>query len=166
MPPARFVLQTVPMTWPLYCRVIEGYCHLHYVVTEGMSIVRHASIVGICHCQYVRRKITCKSMGKIFIKGNFVTNPASRVAQTLVERWGKLRVQISGSGSDCGFRVLAWTIVVSVVMTCTTLTTTCGHPNITVLIITSRIDARHKVVFGWKLSTGNLKNSMNLRYLG
>ena len=81
--------KTVPMTRPLHCSVIEGYCHSVCVITDSMCLPRRASRARILHSLDGRSLIACKSMGKIFILGRLVTIPAWDVGGSSADH-GKL----------------------------------------------------------------------------
>ena len=100
----RFAFQTVLMTWPTHCSVIEGYCRSDYAVTDSICILRCVSRARNRHCQDVRRSLPCKLMRNFFITGWSVIKPSCVVSanspehrelftfvirQVSVKRWPK-----------------------------------------------------------------------------
>ena len=84
MRPAQFALETVRMTWPTHCSIIEGYCRRDYAVTGGMCILCHASIARILPCWDGWMLIAWKSMGKIFKRCKFVMKATWKVREFLL----------------------------------------------------------------------------------
>ena len=92
---AQFVCQTVPMTWPWLYGATEGDYRSDYVVTDSTCVPRRASRARIYQCWDAWILLACKSMGKILILGNFVTNAALVISASCAEAGELLRSPIS-----------------------------------------------------------------------